>query len=344
MLEADLAGNGADKFAKARHLEILYMPDFEHEGAEFFTDERHLAIAQVNCIEVRAGEGGAERVIRKGKRIDEVKDVSEISPDDLFFEGGEAEWRGGALLRGTNVFGRLKIVRGELVAKPAKPVALEIGAQELDRIGVREVEAGIVIKTRKPGCPALLLERGEERVEVGDGSIAMILDGLPKVLGGVIGGAIERDAFGDRVPIGEDARGNGGSGTPAIDGVFPFLLDGDKGVGVSGRSGFGDSGECLAEFVFGVREKRFEGAIVGHGDNTTLDAPAQEFTGELVPLGIAEGGVAWPTMSLRVDVGEKFGERSEFDKSVEGEGDGAPVLDDDGGWSDESLNGDLLGV
>jgi len=298
MLEADLYGKGADDFAEARHLEIFHLPDFEHEGTEIFADEGHLAIAEIYRVKVRLGEGGTERVIWKGEGVDEVEDVGEVSPDDFFFEGGEAEGRGGALLRGTSVLGGLKIVPGELVAKPAKAVALEVEAQKLDGVRVREVEAGISVETVEPEPPILMLEGGEERVEVGDGSVAVILDGLPKVLGGVVGGAVERNAFGDRVPVGEDTCSNRGSGAPAIDGVFPFLLDGDEGVGVSGRSGFGDLGEGAAEFVFGVREERFEWTLVGHGDDATLDATAKKFTGELLPLGVVEGGVARPAMGL----------------------------------------------
>ena len=343
MLEADLEGNGADDFPEARHLEIFHLPDFEHEGAEVFADEGHLAIAEIYRIKVRVGEGAAERVIRKGKGVDEVEDVGEVSPDDLFFEGGEAEGRGGALLRGTSALGGLKIVRGKLVSKPAKAVALEVEAQELDGVGVREVEAGIGVETGEPGRPTLMLEGGEEHVEVGDGGVARIFDGLPKVLGGVVGGTVERDAFGDRIPIGEDTCRNGGSGAPAIDGVFPFLLDGDEGVGVSAGSGFGDLGECAAEFVFGVREECFEGTLIGHGDDAALDATAKEFPGELLPLGLVEGRVARPAMDLRVDVEKKCGERSEFDESVEGEVDGVAILGDDGGWGNESLKGDLLG-
>ena len=344
MLEVDLDGNGTNEFVETRHLEIFHVPDFEHEGAEVFANKGHLAIIQIYCVKVRVGEGGAQRVFRKGEGVDEVQDVGEVSPDDLFFEGGEAQGRGGTLLRGTSVLGGLKIVGGELVAKPAKAVALEVEAQELYGVRVREVEARIGVETGEPRRPTLMLERGEERVEIGDGSVAVIFDGLPKVLSGVVGDTIERDAFGDRVPIGEDTCGNGGSSTPAIDGMFPFLLDGDEGVGVSDRSGFGDLCECVAEFVFGVRDERFEGTLVGHGDDTTLDATAKEFTGELLPLGAVENGVARPATGLRVDVGEQFGERSEFDESVNGESDGTAVLGDEGGRRDESLNGDLLSV
>lgn len=344
MLEADLDGNGADYFAEALHLEIFHVPDFEHEGAKVFADEGHVAIAQIYCVKVRVGEDGMERLIRKREEVDEVQDVGEVPPNDLFLEGGEAKGRGGALLRGTSVVDGLKIVRGELVAKPTKPVALEVEAQELDGVRVREVEGRIGVETSEPGRPTLMLERGEKRLEIGDRNVGVIFDALPKVLSGVVGGAIERDAFGDRVPIGEDTRGNRGSGAPAIDGVFPFLLDDDEGVGVSDRNRFGDLGEGATEFVFGVRDKRFEGTLVGHRDDATLDATAKEFTGELLPGHVVEGGIARPAMGLRVDVGEQFGERSEFDESVEGEFNGAAVLGNDGGWGDESLNGDVLSL
>lgn len=203
MLEADLDGNGADDFAEARHLQIFHVPDFEHQGTEFFTDEGHFAIAEIYRVKVRVGESAAERVMWKGKDVDEVEDVGEVAPDDFFFEGCEAEGRGGALLCGASVLGGVKIVRTELAPKPAKAVALEIEAQELDGVGVRKVDAWIGVDPGEPQRPILVLERGEQRVEVGDGYFGVIFDRLPKVLGGVVGDAVERDTFGNRVPIGE---------------------------------------------------------------------------------------------------------------------------------------------
>ena len=344
VLEADLHGNGADDFPEAWHPKIFHVPDFEHEGAEVFADEGHLVTAEVYRVKVRVSERAAERVIRKREGVNEVEDVSEVSPDDFFFEGGEAEGRGGALLRGTSVLAGLKIVCAELVAKPAKAVALEIKAQKLDRVSVGEVKAGISVETGEPGRPIVMLERGKEGVEVGDRGVGVIFDGLPKVLGGVVCGPVERDAFVDRVPIGEDACRNGGSSAPAIDRVFPFFLHGHEGIGVSGRSGFGDLGECMAEFDFGVREECFEGTLVGHGDYATLDAMAKEFTGELLPLGVIKGGVARPAMRLRIDVRKQFGEGLEFDECVESEFDWTAVLSDDGRWGNESLKRDLLGL
>lgn len=180
MLEVDLHGNGTNEFAEARRLEIFHVPDFEHQRAEIFADEWHPAIIQIYCVKVRVGERGAERISRKGESVDEVQDVGKVSPDDLFFEGGEAQGRGGTLLRATSVLGRLKIVLGELVAKPAKAVALEVEVEELDGVSVREVDARVGVETGEPGRPTLMIEGGEERVEIGDGSVAVIFDGLPK--------------------------------------------------------------------------------------------------------------------------------------------------------------------
>ena len=71
-----------------------------------------------------------------------------------------------------------------------------------------------------------------------------------------------------------------------------------------------DSVTCVSarrEFVLGMCDERFERTLVGHGNDATLDAVAKQFAGQLLPLGVVEGGVAWPAMGLRVDVGKQFG-------------------------------------
>ena len=52
MLEMDLHGNGTNEFAEARRLEIFHAPDFQHERAEVFADEGHLAIIQIYGVKV----------------------------------------------------------------------------------------------------------------------------------------------------------------------------------------------------------------------------------------------------------------------------------------------------
>ena len=273
-----------------------------------------------------------------------MEDVGEVSPDNFFFEGGEAERRAGALLRGASVVVRLKVMSGELIAEPAQAVGFEIEAQEFDGVGVRKVEIGIGVEAGDPGGPVLMFEVGEQRVEIGDGDVGMILDGLPEMLGGIVSSAVKRDAFGDRIPVGKDACGNGRSSAPAVDGVFPFLLDCDEGFGVSGGSGFGDLPEGAAEFVFSVCVKGFERTLVVHGNDAAFDAAVQNFAGELLALCVVEGWVARPAVGLGVDVREELGERLEFYECVQGEGDGMAVFCYDGGRRDEGLKGDGLSV
>src|SRR5436853_4329646 len=128
----------------------------------------------------------------------------------------------------------------------------------------------------------------------------MVLDRLPKVLGGIVSGAVKLDAFLDRVPVGENARGNRRGGTPAVQGVLPFFLHLDEGVGVTGRGGFVNLGQGVAEFPFGVGQKSFEGTLVEHGDYAAFDTATQEFAGELASLGFVER--VFPMRSLRVEV------------------------------------------
>ena len=52
VFEADLHGDGADEFAETGHLEIFHLPDFKHQGAEIFADERHFAVVEINGVEV----------------------------------------------------------------------------------------------------------------------------------------------------------------------------------------------------------------------------------------------------------------------------------------------------
>jgi len=272
-----------------------------------------------------------------------VEEVGKVPPDDFLFQGLEMEGSSGALLAESGTIGGLEAVGGELIAEPMKAFGLQIETKELDGVGVGQVECGIVVEAGKPGRPILPLEGGEKGIEIGDGDIGMVFDGLPEMFGGIVSGAVKRNAFGDRVPVGKDSRGNGRRGAPTVDCVFPLLLHGDERVGVSGWGVFFDLREGLTEFVFGVSEERFKGPLVGHGDHAALDATTKEFAGELLALGVVEGGVAGPAASLRVDVSEELREGFKFDESVKSEGDRVTVLGDDRGWRNENLKGDGLG-
>src|ERR1700722_3754072 len=93
-----------------------------------------------------------------------------------------------------------------------------------------------------------------------------------------------------------------------------------------------------------MRDQRFEGPYVSHGNDAALDATAKELAGELLALSFVEGRIPRPAMSLRVDVGEQFRESAKFDKSVESEGDGPAVLSNHRGWGDQSLKRNFLSM
>ena len=206
VFEADLHRDGTDELAEARHLEIFHVPDLQHQGAEGLADKGHFAVVEIDGVKVRALERGAERVFGRREGVDEMEDVGKVSPDDFFFEGGKAEGCADTLLRGASMVVRLKIMSGELLAKPAQTVGLEIEAEELDGVGVGKVEVGIGVEAGDPCGPVLMIEVSKQRGEVGDGNVGVIFDGLPEVLGGIIGGAVEWDAFGDGVPVGKIGR------------------------------------------------------------------------------------------------------------------------------------------
>ena len=51
-----------DHLAEASHFEKFQLPDLEHQRAEFFTDETHLALAQIDRVEMVRGQGFSDRI------------------------------------------------------------------------------------------------------------------------------------------------------------------------------------------------------------------------------------------------------------------------------------------
>ena len=338
--EVDFERDAGDDSAEARELEVLRSPDLEHERAEVFADERHFSVVEIDGVEVVLSQGFAEGIAFRREGVDEVKGVGEVSPENFFFEGGEAERNAGALLSGADVVFGLQVLALKFVGEPLEVVGGKIVAQEFDGVGVGQIKVGIGVESGEPRSPVAALQLGNQVGEGGDGEVGMEFYGLPEMLGGVVGSTVEFDALRDRIPVGENAGRNGWGGTPAVEGVFPFFLDGEKGVGIAGRSGFFDLREGLAEFFAGVGDEGLEGAFVGHGDDAALDCAMKEFSGQITALLVGARG---PAAGLGVDVREGFGKGPEFDEAMQGESDGAAVFGDDIGGSDEALEGDLLG-
>src|SRR5581483_8446609 len=82
--EPDLRRNRADHLVESRQLQILHLPDFQHECAEFRADEAELSPVNVDAVEVPCAQGVEQRGLVQGNRAieenDEVKDVGQVAP------------------------------------------------------------------------------------------------------------------------------------------------------------------------------------------------------------------------------------------------------------------------
>jgi hypothetical protein len=103
--------------------------------------------------------------------------------------------------------------------------------------------------------------------------------------------------------------------------MLPFLLNGQKLLGVTGRHRLFHVRERLPEFLAGVRYQRFEGALVGHRDNATLNSTAEQLARQAPPPCVVETAIRLPASSLGLDVREQLGERFELDETVNGKSD-----------------------
>src|SRR5215470_13484835 len=159
MLQPNLHRNRRDHFAKARHLQIFHTPDFQHQRTEFIADEAHSPLSQIDRIKMMLGQGSAYSIIGRRKGVHKVKRICEISPESFFLKRAETEWRGSALLRSSRLFARAQAVTAQLVSKLSEMFRLKIGAQELDRVCIGQVNVRIIIQPRQPWPPLPLLER-----------------------------------------------------------------------------------------------------------------------------------------------------------------------------------------
>src|SRR3954454_1385990 len=94
-------GRGADHLTESWHLEILDLPDLEHQGLVGAAQEREaaarIAIERDGAESLRdeggANRRGAGREIGPGMRgecHDQVEHVGEITPENFFLYGGKA--------------------------------------------------------------------------------------------------------------------------------------------------------------------------------------------------------------------------------------------------------------
>src|SRR6267378_8660088 len=110
--------------------------------------------------------------------------------------------------------------------------------------------------------------------------------------------------------------------------MLPFLLNGQKLLGVTGRHRLFHVRERLPEFLAGMRYQRFQGTLVRHRDNATLNSTAQQFARQALLPSAVETANRLPASSLRLDVREQLGERFELDETVNGKGDHPAIFQD----------------
>src|SRR5579862_129173 len=134
------------------------MPDFQHQRTESFADEAHPSLSQINRVKMVLGQRLAYGISGRREGIHKVKRVREVSPQSFFLKGAETEWCRSALLRGSRFFVRTQAVTAQAFAKLSEMLRLKIGAQELDRVCVRQVNFWIVVQPRQPRSPIPFLE------------------------------------------------------------------------------------------------------------------------------------------------------------------------------------------
>src|SRR5215467_10887533 len=104
------------------------------------------------------GQCPAYSIAGRRKGVHKVKRVREISPQSLFLKSAKTEWCLSTLLRGSRFFVRAQAVTTQVFAKLSETLRFKIGAQELDRVCIGQVNLGITIQPRQPWPPILLLE------------------------------------------------------------------------------------------------------------------------------------------------------------------------------------------
>src|SRR5579871_4687999 len=128
------------------------------------------------------------------------------------------------------------------------------------------------------------------------------------MLSRIVSGAVEFDAFFNGIPVRQDPCGDRWSCAPAIDSMLPLLLHREKGLRIAEWKRFLDAGEFLSQFFSRMGHERFERTLIHHRHYAALDAMAQQFAPEELPLAVVEIAVPRPASCLRLNVREHLGE------------------------------------
>ena len=112
-----------------------------------------------------------------------MEDVSQVSPEDLFLEGGEPEPAGDVLLHLADWDLRLTSLLGGLGIEPGKTLRLEIVPKKLDGKRMLEIDALVARQRLDPGPPGDGAKMPQDFLHVCELGLGVVLDGLPEVLG-----------------------------------------------------------------------------------------------------------------------------------------------------------------
>src|ERR1700746_268870 len=137
MLKAYLRGNIGNHLAEPRYLQILDLPDLDHERAEIFADKTYLAPAQIDAVEMVLGQHISQRVTGGRERVGKVEKVGQVPPQHLLFECAESKSRSMAFLHLPGTIGRSQSLPVQLLTKPMQPFRREVMTQEFHGVGVR---------------------------------------------------------------------------------------------------------------------------------------------------------------------------------------------------------------
>src|SRR5215469_17967703 len=108
--------------------------------------------------------------------------------------------------------------------------------------------------------------------------------------------------------------------------MLPFSLYGQKGLGVAGWHRRVYTCERLLQFVAGMRHQHFQRAFVNHRNDATLDSLSQQIAHYPQECSLIHAVTGFPSLLLRLDIGEQFRQRLEFNEAVNRESDWAAVL------------------
>src|ERR1700756_609088 len=80
VLQPNFHRNRRNHLTEPGYLQVLHLPDLDHERAEFFADKTHLALAKIDPIEMVLRQHVSHRVRGGRKRVGKMEKIGQIPP------------------------------------------------------------------------------------------------------------------------------------------------------------------------------------------------------------------------------------------------------------------------